>query len=207
MQQTEIFQLHQCTGLAWSKALEIYEASFPAFEKQSIATLKLRIEKAEQELYLVSKNKNVVGIAFLYNLNEDYLLLDYLAIDSNFKSQGLGSLLFNFVKTLASDRCQTLIIEVDEPIDIISTDRVRFYKQNGALMVLNILYFLPPLAGKVPTRQNIMLIPKDENQDNVSKKEIINLINQLYNKVYSLSQKDKLYSSTLGSLSDHYILK
>ena len=63
------------------EVFKIYEASFPANERQTLETLKIRLKENKEVFFAAKLQNELVGIGLLFDLlGSDFLLLDYLAV-------------------------------------------------------------------------------------------------------------------------------
>lgn len=77
------------------EVFKIYQNSFPANERQTLETLKIRLKEKKEVLFAAKINNEMVGIGFLFDLlGSDFLLLDYLAVKQNHRGKQIGRLFF-----------------------------------------------------------------------------------------------------------------
>ena len=79
--------------------------------------------------------------------------------------------------------------------------RIEFYRRNGAVMLKNVRYILPPLGGKTSTEMNLMILPM-YSQPTMKKNAVGNLILRIYNEVYGRSEDDQIVRSTCQGIPD-----
>ncbi len=170
------------------EVFKIYETSFPANERQTLETLKIRLKENKEVLFAAKINDVVVGIGFLFDLlGSDFLLLDYLAVKERHRGKQIGEKLFEHLKVFAKLHKKHLLMEVDDPE--FGEDkkqrhkRVAFYKKNGALILKGVKYILPALDGTNPTEQILMIVPGNSKSE-FSGKVIKDLVKRLYSDLY-----------------------
>ena len=187
---------------------KIYESSFPANERQTIETLKIRLKTNKEVLFAAKHNEEVVGIGFLFDLvGSDFLLLDYLAVSQNNRGKLIGQKLFAQLKDYAQNQKKHLLMEVDDPKfgedKDLRNKRVAFYKKNGALVLKDVKYILPALDGTESTKQILMLVPY-QSKSQFSGEEIKDLVKLLYSELYGISGENEslnlIYKSVNNSI-------
>lgn len=110
----------------WNKAWEIYNNSFPLFERRTIKN-QLEVMKNNNFNCIVIINYNsVIGILFYWELDK-YIYIEHFAIEKEHRGRNYGSsVLRKFEKTN-----KIIILEIDPPIDEISKRRLNFYSRLG----------------------------------------------------------------------------
>lgn len=176
------------------EVFKIYETSFPANERQTLETLKIRLKEDKEVLFAAKINNEVVGIGFLFDLlGSDFLLLDYLAIKENHRGQQIGERLFEFLKSYSKSHHKHLLMEVDDPEygedKPSKLKRIAFYQKNGALWLKDVKYILPALDKTLPTEQILMVAPNNSETE-FSRQEIHRLVKVLYSELYGISGED-----------------
>jgi len=188
----------------FKEAIKIYDESFPSNERQSIDTIKQRIEKNLYQMFIGRSKNKVVFMALLYPLkNTDFILLDYMATDENFRDEDIGT---NFIKNiLGKITPKYLISEVENPNYGNNKEqrerRVNFYKRLGAKEMKDVRYILPPLSGNIPTEMILMVLPEHSGgkmDNNLVKKLII----QMYKELYDRNENDDLLNSFINNIKN-----
>jgi GNAT superfamily N-acetyltransferase len=147
---------------------EIYEASFPADERDDTAVLVARILDGERDCYLATGDDQLLGFAVVLPL-EGYpvAFLEYLAVASAARNGGIGS---HILKRMRRDLAATsdgTLFEVDPPQDAddggerdLRERRIAFYQRNGAALVAGGMnYRAPSPAGKGTLPYLLMWLP------------------------------------------------
>jgi GNAT superfamily N-acetyltransferase len=188
------------------EVFKIYEASFPANERQTLETLKIRLKENKEVLFAAKISHEVVGIGFLFDLlGSDFLLLDYLAVGEGHRGKRIGEALFAHLKFYARRQNKHLLMEVDDPNfgddKIQRHKRIAFYQKNGALWLKDIKYILPALDGTNATEQILMLVPENSESE-FSGEEIKALVKLLYAELYGISGEDSDIHLILQSVKD-----
>lgn len=192
------------------EVFKIYQNSFPANERQTLETLKIRLKEEKEVLFAAKINNEMVGIGFLFDLlGSDFLLLDYLAVKQNHQGKQIGEALFSHLKNYARLQEKHLLMEVDDPEfgddKPYRVKRIAFYQKNGALWLKDIKYILPALDGTNPTEQILMLVPKNSKSE-FSGEEIKDLVKRLYAELYGISGEDTNLANINSSITEKVVV-
>lgn len=188
------------------EALQIYIDSFPANERHDSPVIEQRIENKFSQLFVGKLQDRVACIALLYQLNHPkFILLDYLGTDQNYRSQGLGTQIMEYLFKILEKSQKTLIIEVENPDYGDDREekvrRVKFYKRLGGKILKNVRYILPALSGDIPTEMILMVLP--EYQGGKIEGELVKvLIKQMYKEVYNRDESDRLLNSFINDIGE-----
>lgn len=202
----EVVQLTDINHPDFQGALQIYLDSFPACERQPTEILETRLSNQLYQWFVAKWETQVVGIALLYPLNPtNFILLDYLGTDKNYRSRGIGkTLMFHLVK-LAQIQEKFLLIEAENPPFCENLEeakrRIRFYQNNGAKVLESVRYLLPPLSGDVPTEMLLMMVPEYPGGQ-LSGSLVKQLIEQVYQEMYDRPSNDALLQSFIDEVPD-----
>ncbi len=187
------------------EVFKIYETSFPANERQTLETLKIRLKEDKEVLFAAKISHEVVGIGFLFDLmGSDFLLLDYLAVKENHRGKQIGEWIFEFLKQYSLSRNKHLLMEVDDPDfgedKLSKIKRIAFYEKNGAFWLKDVKYILPALDGTNTTEQILMIVPYNSKNE-FSGVEIKALVKLLYSELYGINRQDENLAKIIKSVS------
>lgn len=187
------------------EVFKIYESSFPANERQTLETLKIRLKEDKEVLFAAKINDEVVGIGFLFDLlGSDFLLLDYLAVKENHRGKQIGEKLFGFLKNYSQSQQKHLLLEVDDSEfgddKVQRLKRIVFYQKNGAFWLKDVKYILPALDGTNSTEQILMVVPYNSKNE-FSGAEIKALVKLLYSELYGVNGEDENLVKIIKSVS------
>lgn len=115
---------------------------FPANERAPFRFIRKNIEKKIFEGFLLTDGHK--DLAYSINISStdgDYQLINYLAVLSGCRGQGIGTALLWELKKLYSGK-KAIIVEVEPPDDDMKKSRVRFYERAGFVMLENVEYTL-----------------------------------------------------------------
>lgn len=105
----------------------LYESAFPDLEKRTLKkhTEALADKRFKPNVYLDEKD-NVLGLCFGWEFSE-FIYLEHLAVNPNFRNKGIGSEIITEFK----QSIKPVILEIEPPSDEITTRRLMFYKRNN----------------------------------------------------------------------------
>src|SRR5262245_36713131 len=122
----------------------IYEASFPASERDETSSLLASVSAGERSCYVALRDGTVIGLAVVFVLaGTPAVLLEYLAVDAEERNAGVGGTLLTHLRTQggADSGASGMLLEV-EPADEVDgeerelrTRRIGFYLRHGASIV------------------------------------------------------------------------
>lgn len=192
-------ELTDVTLNVFSEAVSICLNSIPAAERQSVDTIKERVAKSKEKMFVGFLDGQVVLFGLVLPIkNSQFMVLDYLAVKEDVRGRGVGSEFINFL--CKKNQNKTFVLEVEDPTNSgseIQQRRVEFYRKNGAKQMVGVKYLVPPLQGSASTEMIIMLASSSKHTclpGSVVKK----LFLQMYWELYSRSEKDSLLQSFLG---------
>ena len=180
----------------------IYLQAFPPEERQSMEVLVERFQKGRNELFVLEADQKVLAFALLWPLSGTrFTLLDYLAVDSEFRSSGYGSLMLSCLKTEMFHQDKHLVLEVENPDygrDTLSKQkRIEFYLKNGAVLLSNVRYLIPALDfSNNHVEMHLMLLPKYA----ITKAECAEIIEKTHLEVYARQTSKELVQRLISEL-------
>jgi len=194
-------QILDINDIHFANAINIYNESFPSNEKQPISIIKKRITEASSNLFVGILNDKVVCMALLWNfIDLEFVLLDYMAVDKEYRNNKLGTRLFKFLTNTINNYNKFMVIEVENYLfgnnKVFRKKRINFYLRNGAYVLNEIPYILPSLDDTIPTEMILMISPKYE-KDMIGYEKIEKLIKRIYIDLYGKTENDNLLVSIL----------
>jgi ribosomal protein S18 acetylase RimI-like enzyme len=186
----------------FKQAMLIYDEAFPSNEKHPIDLIQNRIINGHSKLYVGIIDGEVVCMSLIWNFNDlEFVLLDYMAVSSNYRNNNLGSQLFQFLSNRVRKLNKYMIIEVENYLFGSNTlerkRRINFYFKNGAYILEDFNYLLPSLDGTYPTEMILMVSPKYK-EDILKGEQIKELVIRLYVDLYEKNTSDKLLNTILN---------
>jgi len=189
----DFLEINDCNSAYFKEVIEIYNNSFPENERNPLEKIVKRITQKSSKLYGYILDNHIIAFAFLAELENNYILLDYFAVKKEYQGKGIGSRVIDLI--ISSLKNKTLILEVENPEFgedwILRKKRVEFYQKKGIKILKNVKYILPPLDNSDNYTEMILMI-FNNNQDDIkiSNSEIINLISDIYSKIYNRQNND-----------------
>ena len=200
----EYKELRDTTGELFDQAMRLYLEAFPANERHPLAVIKSRIEAGDSKIYVGTLSGKVACMALMWYFKKiNYVLLDYIAVGAEFRSLKIGSVFLEYLVKEGIADGRTMVFEVEHPAfgdnPAERKRRVAFYIKNGAYIIDDFVYKLPPLDGKVPTEMMLMLYPA-QAIDSYSPDDVRSIVVSLYNELYGRDENDPLLLSFINTI-------
>lgn len=109
-------------------AWEIYEYSFPSYEKRSFQVHQKALGDPRFHGDVVFDETDLVGILFYWQL-EKYAYIEHFAISKELRGENYGTRILQQFCEIKKD----VILEIDPPVDAVSVKREHFYHRLGFL--------------------------------------------------------------------------
>ncbi len=187
----------------WQSIATYYDA-FPKSERQPLPKVIERVYSKKSLLFAVVNNNNVIAIAFLCDFADiSFMLLDYMAVDADFRNKNVGGLFFEFLKNKSKASGKHLVIEVehfeygDNPPE--RRKRIDFYLRCGALIMKNTPYKLHAFDNSEPVEM-LLMIARCDGTEFFNSDEIETLIARIFTDVYEKEPNDILLKEILEKL-------
>ena len=206
MSDVSLVHVRQINSTEFTQALEIYRVSFPPNEKQPEEVIRQRVDSGQSILYCAKSGEKVIGICLLWDFKGcEFMLLDYMAVEMNYRFTGIGSRMFSSLVNKMKAEGRKLVMEVEHPSfgenKTERLKRVNFYLKNGALILRGVPYLLPPLDGTNPTEMLLLLAPA-ESDEVLSGESIRSLVKRLYAELYGRDENDELLQSFIHRIPE-----
>jgi GNAT superfamily N-acetyltransferase len=187
----------------FKQSIEIYKNSFPHNETRSIDDIvKMLKNDVNYRLIATLNNNSVIGISLMCIFRSLNLgLLDYMAITSSFRGQGLGKKIFNFtfekfVSIIPNGIGLLMEIQKENSIDkdeiAIRKNRIRFYSKLGVKLLDKVNYLLPAIHSGTKEEEMYLMIKPIGKIDYLSKELVIEHIRSIYHTIYKYYNNDLL---------------
>lgn len=117
----------------WYRLYKLYCEAFPAYERKPFSLIRSMQKKGKSDVWYIEKNRKFAGLVFTIN-SEDVILIDYLAIASNRRSEGIGSEIIALLRKHYAGK--GIFVEIESVFDKCDnlSERLRrkqFYLSNG----------------------------------------------------------------------------
>ncbi len=174
--------LEKISKCDFDEIYKIMKESFPREERRSKKGQAALFNKDFYSVYVLrDKGNKIMAFAAAYEF-EAMMFIEHLAVCPEHRNRGLGALLINEIKSLASN---PICLEVEEPDSEIAKRRIGFYERLG--FILNNYPYVQPSLGKgraeIPLK--IMSYPEP-----LSNSEFKNIKEALYKTVYNVKSAD-----------------
>ncbi|MCM1004804.1 MAG: GNAT family N-acetyltransferase [Prevotella sp.] len=153
--------------------IELYTNAFPEDERRPWQTEADVQEFMKQNpsmkiLTKCSSENQLTAFAIYWQLSPTLRYLEHLATIPELRGHGLGA---ELVRQLLDAGRQSLLLEVEPPIDEITMRRVKFYERQGLIIHNDLEYIQPPYAADLSSVElRIMTTPNisdSELQDSI----------------------------------------
>ncbi len=151
--------------VAFGPLLEIYAEAIPARERKAPEALAGMVGREDYLVLVMESQGRILGFSLLLcPLGENFFLLEYMAVESAHRDQGLGGLLFR--ESLAAARAgaadRWCLVEVDSLRDpgegsVQRSRRQRFYRREGCRQVDRLAYLLPLPGADAPPAMDLFV--------------------------------------------------
>jgi len=184
----------------------IYVVSFPPEERGPFADLRREIAAGLRRLWVTgtgAQRDAADGFAVTVDLDRDdgAVLLEYLAVDPQLRSSGIGSAL---LQRLVSDSGVPIVLEVEDPADGDDLDRRRrldFYRRGGAGVIESAHGYAMPRFGRPGTIGMILLAIPESYAAAHDPTDVQELVADIWRVSYSRSLKDPELAAMLARLT------
>lgn len=113
----------------FSKAFSLYESAFPPEERRKSDEQSRIMQKEAYHFDILKDGDEMLGI-MLYWETDRFVFLEHFAILPEKRGQGIGTKALDLLKA----KGKTVILEIEDPIDEVTTRRFGFYKRCGFFM-------------------------------------------------------------------------
>lgn len=178
----------------FEQVIDIYNYSFPDSERRPLNYLIDYLKNDISHLYIARSESTVLGLALFNNIpDSEFMLFDYLAVNINFRSSGIGTFIINeLIKMTSLDR-KYLLLEVEHPKFGNNTqeriNRLEFYKNFNPDFLKDYFYALPDFTGCGEVEMMLLIMP-EYNKRTIDKSTIDKCIKYIYLNFYKRKLND-----------------
>jgi GNAT superfamily N-acetyltransferase len=174
----------------------IYRVSFPLSEQKSYEELLRMGSLASYTIFTAQNDEEILGFCIMFHEHEvDFYLLEYMAIDAQKRSLGLGSKLFrtSIQHLIHTYGLKPLVIEIDSPEkpsdeQHIREKREQFYRKQGARKIDSFDYILPLKSDETPPPMELLVY--HPSLTHITKEQLRCWLEALYSNVYGWDKDD-----------------
>lgn len=195
MYELKIEQVILTDSANWRFCIEIYQESFPDWEREPEDIITKRVQQGRYHLFAgIDKQEQVVGFYLLDIVAEfNYVMFDYLAVKANQRGKGYGTLMCQDAITRFQTKTNIdwLFIEAEERQSI-------FYGKLG-FRKLTLDYQVPEFGEPGSVMMHLMTIytyKKDINY--IAGNDLVRMIEHIFLDGYHLSKNDHRVSKQLS---------
>jgi ribosomal protein S18 acetylase RimI-like enzyme len=191
----------------------IYRQSIDPREQKSEAQLAAMVSRPNYLFLVMQEDHRVVGFSISFVAPEDsFCLLEYMAVDEQYRRRGLGSELFDAtVRAIYSERgVVPMLLEVDSDREGGVDQEVRrrrqtFYRRLGCRRVAGCAYILPLPGAQPPPAMDLLMYVR-EPMPAIRHAQLRRWIEVIYRDVYGCSVNDPRIAMMLDGVPDPVLL-
>ena len=113
----------------YDRAFALYQSAFPLAERRPEKEQERVMHKQAYHFDLIMHEGEFIGV-MLYWETDDFIFLEHFTTRPELRGQGLGAKALGLLK----EKGKTIILEIEDPLDEMTTRRYEFYRRNGFLM-------------------------------------------------------------------------
>ena len=174
----------------------IYSTAFPRSEQKSYEILLTMLSRNDYAIYLGHIDEEIIGFCIFYHaLDADFYLLEYMAIASLKRGNGMGTALLQQSMDALFTRCgeKALLIEIDSPEVVCDEKEMRdkreqFYRRLGAKKIDPFDYILPLQTNEIPPPMELLVC--HPSLTTLTKEHLHHWLEILYTRVYGCTKED-----------------
>lgn len=110
-------------------AIRLYESAFPIEERRDMDELNRMLKKEDYHVDFIMDGDKFQGV-MLYWETEKFIYLEHFTTLPEVRNHGVGARALDLLKA----KGKTILLEIEPPIDQITTRRYAFYSRNGFIM-------------------------------------------------------------------------
>ncbi len=123
----EYINIYSIESAHFAKCWQIYESSFPQCERRDLDRHCVALNDLNYRFVAVVEGGGVVAVVGYWLFGEDMLFVEHLAVSSDLRSGGYGGRIMDYIESMRP----LTILEIELPIDELSTRRRGFYEGQG----------------------------------------------------------------------------
>jgi GNAT superfamily N-acetyltransferase len=119
----------------WVQAKRLYNEAFPEHGRKTEKIIRSMLDKKLAKLHTATDDSGTVAAMALTGKLEGIsaLLIDYVAVRQELRSQGLGELFLDYLKdwAVSVENCVGIVIEIESDINLTNSRRLHFWEKSG----------------------------------------------------------------------------
>ncbi len=184
-------------GPCFEALYAIYRESISLREQKSRAELSAMVSRPGYRFLLSHEDKTVIAFSILFvAADENFCLLEYMAVDPRHRGHGVGSKLFeDTLKSVHREHdSMPILIEVDADRECCAEESVRrrrqrFYRRLGCRRIADCAYILP-LPGEDPPPEIDLLVYPPQRGPAIRRASLERWLQVIYRDIYGCSADD-----------------
>jgi GNAT superfamily N-acetyltransferase len=193
----------------FDEMVSIYQEAIIPSEQKAPSELAKMLRSPSYRVVLGSIAGRIVGVAIsFFSVRSRFWLLEYMAVDRNLRSRGLGRDLFFAARRDAAAVAGAFpcVLEVDQPAVPAAANsdqsrRLRFYARSGCRRIEGLNYIMPlDVAGTPPPMW--LLVQGLDDREAVSTSDVAGWLTTIYVEVYGQQPDDPRLSQMLSYAQD-----
>lgn len=137
----------------FDEAYALFENAFVPAELRCYNQMKELFLQNKFVIYEYRKDIQLIGAMIVWEFNE-CIYLENFAVASSMRNQGIGSFFMKQIKDMYPNHL--IVLEVEEPVDSLSTRRVDFYQRHH--FKLNPFHYIQPALRENADKVHLMLM-------------------------------------------------
>ena len=113
----------------FDRAIALYESAFPREERRDTDELNRVLKKDDYHVDFIMDGDKFQGV-MLYWETKNFIYLEHFTILPEIRNRGVGAQALNLLKS----KGKIILLEIEPPVDEITSRRFAFYTRNGFLM-------------------------------------------------------------------------
>jgi GNAT superfamily N-acetyltransferase len=187
-------------GVAFERALDIYRAAIEPSEQRPEDELRGLILREDYLVLTAERGGDVIGFSIAWAPpEEDFWLLEYMAVAPQARGQGVGEDLFHQTRRIP-DPGNAGLIEVDVAHDEKSARRLRFYERLRCTRVEGLSYQLPLRVAGTPPPMMVLCAPFYGPVSYLRRETLERALSCIYAEVYHQSPDDPRIAQMIAPL-------
>jgi GNAT superfamily N-acetyltransferase len=208
-------QLKSADGEPFRQLYAIYAGSITPREQKPEPWLRAMVSAPDYRVWVTKAGSRVLGFSILFvRPAEGFALLEYMAVATERRGQGLGAKLFRRTAehaTAPDGRKLPVLLEIDSDREAASdramrTRREGFYRRLGCVKIAGLRYLMP-LAGVGAVPEMDLMVWCAEPTGHVTKAALRRWLETIYRDVYRAAADDPRIDGMLESLPERVRLE